>query len=326
MHFLVAQAHERLAHGDGEGAMALAISAASAGNAEAFLTLATWRLIGDPIPRDFGEGRALLARAVQMGSQPAAFMEIALTANGGGCPANWLLALDKLRALAHSGSETAQLHLALLDVMQLDREGKSEFPVSGIRLSEDGRIVSFPSLLTPRECDHLAMVTSSRLQPALVVDPSSGRQIPHPIRTSDSALIGPMQEDLVVRAINLRLAKASNTLVEQGEALTILRYAPKQQFKLHLDAIGRTQNERIITILIYLNDSFHGGETTFPHYGLRLKPRQGDAVLFLNTLPDGSADLAMQHAGEPVRTGVKWLATRWIRARPFNQWTGPEVP
>jgi prolyl 4-hydroxylase len=170
----------------------------------------------------------------------------------------------------------------------------------------------------------VAGIASSRLQPALVIDPHTGRQIAHPTRKCDVALIGPMQEDLVVRSINRRVAVASSTSVDQGEALTVLRYVPGQQFKLHRDAIGRTRNERIATMLLYLNDAFVGGETRFPHYGLSIRAKQGDALLFFNTLANSSPDPAMRHAGDPVRTGVKWLATRWIRARPFSQWDGPE--
>jgi len=77
-------------------------------------------------------------------------------------------------------------------------------------------------------------------------------------------------------------------------------------------------------MLLYLSDEFEGGATSFPRYGVTVRPRAGDAVAFSNTLPDGSVDQRSLHAGEPVTRGVKWLATRWIRARPYDPWTGPE--
>ena len=76
-------------------------------------------------------------------------------------------------------------------------------------------------------------------------------------------------------------------------------------------------NQRILTVLVYLNDDYEGGETLFVRTGLRFKGRSGDALLFRNALPDGRADELSQHAGLPVVAGEKFIASRWIRARPF---------
>ena len=138
-------------------------------------------------------------------------------------------------------------------------------------------------------------------------------------------MIGPTRETLPIRAINLRVAAVSGSTVDQGEALVVLRYTPGQEFRPHYDSLPNTRNQRAATVLLYLNDGFGGGETVFPAYGLSVRPKAGDAILFSNTLPDGSPDARANHAGLPVTHGVKWLATRWIRARPFSPWTGPEV-
>ena len=128
----------------------------------------------------------------------------------------------------------------------------------------------------------------------------------------------------MIRAINRRIAAISDTDIRQGEALTSLRYTIGQQFRLHLDTLPGVRNQRVKTVLIYLNQGFGGGETAFPDHDLLVRPAIGDAIVFHNTHDDGTLDPRMRHAGLPVTRGIKWLATRWIRARPFDPWRGPE--
>lgn len=47
--------------------------------------------------------------------------------------------------------------------------------------------------------------------------------------------------------------------------------------------------------------------------GLRVLPTQGRAVIFWSRLPDGGEDLSSLHSAEPVREGIKWIATRWFK-------------
>jgi prolyl 4-hydroxylase len=109
--------------------------------------------------------------------------------------------------------------------------------------------------------------------------------------------------------------------VEQGEPLMILRYAPGQEYRLHSDAIAGAANQRTMTVLLYLNQGFAGGETHFPELDITIVPRGGEALLFDNLLVDGRPDPRARHAGKPVRAGTKWLATRWIRQRSVDPWT-----
>jgi prolyl 4-hydroxylase len=44
----------------------------------------------------------------------------------------------------------------------------------------------------------------------------------------------------------------------------------------------------------------------------------GDALLFRNADADGRPDPLALHSGLPVTRGVKYLASRWIRAEPFH--------
>lgn len=312
---------ERLAT-SGQVAAATALLAANArdGDADAAMLLAVWHLRGTPVARDLGRARAALRRAVEIGHVDAALMEVALTANGSGGAADWAAALALLRVAA-GGDHVAAAQCALVEGMALDADGGPSSPPRGERLATEPRIVHFRAFLTAAECAHVATVAAAMLEPARIIDPASGRRVAHPIRTSDGAAIGPVHEDLVVRAINMRIAAASGTAVTQGEPLTVLRYRPGQEYRPHLDTIQGADNQRVATMLLYLNGGFTGGETHFPVPDVTVTPRGGDALLFFNTLADDRPDPASRHAGLPVLTGSKWLATRWIRRDPLDPWT-----
>lgn len=316
----VAQAHDLVAAGAVVDGVALLCRSAEAGDADAAMQLAVWYLTGHPVPRDLVIARTLLRRAVTIGHVDAALMEIALTANGSGGIPDWPTAVSLLRAAATADPIAAQ-QLALLDAMDIDENGFPCRAPARESLSIKPAIVRFPRLFTPAECAHVAGVAGPMLEPARVIDPRTGRWIAHPIRTSDGAAIGPAREDLVIRALNQRIAVASGTTIDQGEPLTVLRYRPGQQYRLHLDTIQDAPNQRLATALMYLNEGYGGGETHFPAAGLTVTPRGGDAIVFINLTADGKPDPLCRHAGLPITHGVKWLATRWIRAAQIDPWT-----
>ena len=314
------EAERLVTEGHTDEAVALLGRAAQAGNPDAAMLLAVWYLRGEPLPRDLVRARLWLRRAVEIGHVDAALMEVALTANGSGAASDWAGALTLLRQAARQ-DHVAAAQLALVDAMALDGAGVPVAVPPGEVLAEAPRVVRFPALLTPQECAHLASVAGALLEPARVIDPRTGRWIAHPVRSSEDAAIGPTREDLVVRAINARVAAISGTGIDQGEPLTVLRYRPRQEYRPHVDTIQGAANQRIATVLLYLNQGFGGGETHFPDAGLTVTPRGGDALLFVNTFPDGRPDPASRHAGLPVTHGAKWLATRWIRRAAVDPWT-----
>lgn len=78
------------------------------------------------------------------------------------------------------------------------------------------------------------------------------------------------------------------------------RYTPGQRFAPHYDgAFVRDARERSqLTFMIYLNDGFTGGATTFLDWGVRAIPRTGDALLFQHYL---------LHEGSEVERGTKYV-------------------
>lgn len=317
---LAAQAKAIADAGDIERAHALLEAAGARGDVDALMELGVWALTGRYRPRDPTAARTWIRRAVEIGHVDGALMEIALTANGTGGEPDWARALGLLRAAAEA-DYVAAAQLALVEAMKLTPDGRPTSIPTPQLLSDSPRVVLYPALLTPEECAHIATKASEGLAPARVIDPTTGKLIAHPVRTSHEAAIGPAHEDLVIRAINLRVAAISDTDVDQGEVLTTLRYTPGQQYRPHLDTIGGASNQRIRTVLLYLNEAFRGGETQFQLLDLTFRPRGGDALMFDTLLADGRPDERARHAGLPVTDGAKWVATRWIRREPFDSWT-----
>jgi len=294
--------------------------AAQQGDPEALFAVAFWHLAGDVVPRDLARARQILRKAVEAGHAEAAAIEIALAANGTGAPADWDLAAKRLEQASETfGGEFKRQRDLLASALSFDADGCDVQTFSSrpsIRL--------FRQALTPQECAHIIEASRQYLEPAMVQDPVSGRLIPHPIRTSSAAVVGPTRATLPLYAVCRRVFGMIDIAFEQAESMTVLHYKPGQQFKAHLDTLPHTRNQRCATALIYLNAQYSGGETVFPKLNISVRGGQGDLLVFDNTQGDGLPDPLSLHSGDPVETGEKWLGSIWIRQRPFDMWKGPD--
>lgn len=283
---------------------------------EALFLLGSWRLGGTIVRRDLAAARSLFGQASEAGHAEAARACIAFTGNGTGGPPDWPLALRLLEALAGSDPE-ARAERELIGAMQLTPAGDPVDLPPATQLSARPDVRSIPGFLSAAECDFLVRSAEPWLTPSLVVDPQSGQMVLNPVRTSDAMVFPWIAESPAIHALNRRIAAATGTAPAQGEPLQVLRYRGGQQYKPHLDGVTGDPNQRILTALVYLNDGYAGGETHFVRTGLSFAGAKGDALIFANALPDGRVDPEALHAGLPVQSGEKYLASRWIRARPF---------
>jgi prolyl 4-hydroxylase len=311
---LFAQAQALGRAGRPQEAVALIERAAAAGDAEGNFILAHWLLYGSDRPRDVPAASRCLELAASGGNAEAVRLLAHLTANGVGRPADREKAIAMLRGIAAADPAAAE-ELDLLPRMMsmTDAQGTTRE-----RLSSDPSIEIVKGLLLPEECAYLMRRAEPDLRPSLVDDPVAGRGRPDPIRTSHGTAFVPHDEDLVIGEINLRLAMATGTDVRQGEALYVMRYKPGQQYRPHHDALGGLMNQRAWTAIAYLNEDYEGGATVFPQVGVSVRGRAGDVLIFGNVDADGRPHPRMLHAGEPVTSGAKWIATRWIRAAPHD--------
>jgi prolyl 4-hydroxylase len=295
----------------------LLIRAADGGDVSAQSALANWRIAGNIVRRDLAQARRLLASAGAAGDMESALLNACFLAAGVGGADDWPGALAALTRLGprHSG---AAAQLRLLAAMDLDPNGFPRRPPPVRPLSRAPRVAACEGFMTRIECAYLRERVEPALEPSMVIDPTSGALIPHPVRTSDAATFGVFAEDLVVNALNRRIAAVSGTRLDQGEPLQLLRYRGGGEYKPHMDALPAEPNQRVLTVLLYLSDDYEGGETRFPHTGLTFRGRTGDALLFRNAQIDGRPDPLSLHAGLPVTRGTKYLASRWIRAGRFT--------
>ena len=312
----VSRAERLAAEGRHSEAVSLLDRMVDRGDPHALFTLAMWRLGGRYLPFDLGQARDLFQRSGEAGRRDAAQIHVNLLASGTGGPSDWPEAMARLGRLAAT-EPRCRAQCRLIADMTLTPDGAPSPVSDGGELSISPRVTLFRALFTAAECDYLARAAEPMLKPSVVVDERDGRQRPHPIRTSDGATFAWLIADPAIHALNRRIAAASGTRVEQGEPLQVLRYRPGQQYRNHYDAIAGLDNQRALTMLVYLNDAYQGGETRFVRTGLAVRGRKGDALLFRNILPDGRPDPMSEHAGLPVVSGTKLIASCWIRERPF---------
>ena len=279
------------------------------------LLLGLWRIEGQHAPRDISQARAHFRSAAELGNAGGARVLAGLVATGSGGPRDWAEATALLAEWAGRDPLAAR-QIDLIAAMDIDDHGD---PVSGADtnlLSTAPYVAHLPGLLSAAECQFLIDVAQPRFKPAEIFHDAQNRFLLDPVRQSDAAGFPLIAEWPLVHAINRRIAAASATDVTQGETLQILRYGPAQRYRPHLDAIPALANQRILTVIVYLNDDYTGGETRFLKSGLTVKGRTGDALLFRNVLSNGRPDPASEHEGCPISSGTKYLASRWIRAEP----------
>lgn len=77
----------------------------------------------------------------------------------------------------------------------------------------------------------------------------------------------------------------------------------------HFESASFVHAKRVLAWSIYLNDDYQGGELEFLYYGRRIKPGEGDVVIF-------PAAFTHTHRGNMVLGGEKLLLTGWYELVP----------
>jgi len=196
--------------------------------------------------------------------------------------------------------------------------------VEVIEHRHDPELMVFANLLSPAECEALVDAARPRLSRSLTVDTKTGGEELHPDRTSQGMFFA-RNENALVQRIETRIARLLRWPIQNGEGLQVLRYPPGAQYKPHYDyfnpaeagtpAILLRGGQRVATLIMYLFEPEAGGATVFPDIGVQVAPKRGHAVFFSYAQAHPSSQTL--HGGEPVVTGEKWIATKWLRQHEF---------
>jgi 2OG-Fe(II) oxygenase superfamily len=140
--------------------------------------------------------------------------------------------------------------------------------------------------------------------------PDGGERIYTHSKTRAARMLdGPKAAEICDR-FNRRARRIVKPLIEQVWKLDLkrqsgtqlIRYAKGGHYLPHVDAGGELA-ERYFSIVIYLNDDFEGGHTSFPSLGFSVKPQAGRAIVFPSRY---------LHCAEPVTRGEKFVVVSWM--------------
>lgn len=178
-------------------------------------------------------------------------------------------------------------------------------------LHNEPLVMKFEQLLTDDECRQLIESAAPRLKKSRLVN-----QVASEIRTSRGMFFEEGETPFIHR-IERRIADLMNVPLEHAEGLQVLHYGPGQEYRAHYDFFApnspSSRNNRISTLIIYLNDVEQGGETVFPLLRLEVKPKRGSALYFEYFYNRQELNDLTLHSSNPVVLGEKWVATQWMR-------------
>lgn len=201
--------------------------------------------------------------------------------------------------------------------------------------SESPLVEVYPGVAPDLWRHHVIANARPSLHRAHVKDAQSGRRIRDPMRTNTVALVDLWRSDLIYYALSARIASATGDPIYHQEPPNILNYRPGQTYQPHFDFINPdvpsfenellVQGQRTKTPLIYLNDNYEGGATTFPKANCAYKGVAGDLLVLHNTCANGEPDRQSLHIGSPPTSGEKWVFSTRIRTKPQIVRIWPEI-
>jgi prolyl 4-hydroxylase len=260
-----------------------------------------------------------------------------LAALGAGEPQSWREAMSRLGRAAALGSTAAQGQLqALTGTNEVGQGRWTELagavdlaawlaPCELTPLAPGAPAAEAPGFLSPTVCAWIISRVRGGLARAQVYDAADGSTIERPERSNSAFVYWMAQLDVVILLVRAKIAAAAGAAVGALEPCQILHYAPGQEFSPHYDFIDDATpghaaelargGQRVATFLVYLNEGYEGGMTSFPLLGFGYKGETGSGLMFTNLDPAGQPDRRMLHAGQPPTAGEKWVLSQWIRDR-----------
>lgn len=314
---------------------------AQRGDAGATLKLGIRYLTGHDRNFDPARGVALIESSAQAGNPEAAYLAATIASTFFWRERNWNTAFDYLSQAAQLGHESAQTSLRILAgglagndvtgnnwVAMRSSIDLTEWltPPATRTLHESPRILAVDKFAPPAACDWLIAQAENRLSRATIYDNATGGTTEDNRRTNSQCDLGLETSGVLTFVLRGRIAALTGRHDRAMEIPKVLHYEPGETFAPHFDFLDSStpafatelaeRGQRTHTFLLYLNDGFAGGETSFLKIGLSHIGTKGDALLFANVTESGQPDERTMHAGLPPTSGEKWVFSQWIREFP----------
>ena len=298
-------------------------------------------LLGRDAPADPPRGIALIEQAALAGDPQGAYVAASIAGSSFWRARNWDKALDFLARAATLGHEPAQSSLRILaggpagDFIAgdewirmrgaIDLAAWLVLPEAKL-VRETPQIHVIEKFVPAAVCDWLIAQARDRLSRATIYDKATGGTTEDGRRTNSQCDMDIENCGFLTFVLRGRIAALTRRQDLAMEVPKILHYSPGETFAVHYDYLNpeepayahelAVRGQRTHTFLIYLNDDFSGGETSFPEIGFSHTGAKGDALLFSNVDAAGAPDPNTMHAGLPPASGEKWVFSQWIREFP----------
>lgn len=184
-------------------------------------------------------------------------------------------------------------------------------PPFGVGIAED--------FLTPEECRELVSLADELPGRRFTLpDRDGGRKLDEQRVTEWVDFRGGHQhllDDVVARAFEERIIPGTGQNIDWYEEPQLLRYTSGGHYLHHSDAYlfvperqaWRKALDRDISVLIYLDDEYEGGELEFKRLFYTVRPRAAMLMWF-------PSDVRYEHMAKPVTSGRRSVLVSWAAA------------
>jgi prolyl 4-hydroxylase len=163
-----------------------------------------------------------------------------------------------------------------------------------VRSNAESKLTIFEvqNLVTHEECQHLIEAAGGQpLHAARVADAEATEGVLGRTAEGRTAKVTCLENNVVLDSIVQRTAEMLLVDEKCFERAQIVHYCEGDEYRWHYDAFDMecsqkvhttVRGQRLLTVILYLNDVNNGGETSFKHLELSVKPVEGSALVFEN--------------------------------------------
>ena len=200
-------------------------------------------------------------------------------------------------------------------------------PPDDTPLNAHRNILIVPNFLSPEICnEYIEYIRKQQEIDLSVFDAEATNktgqvawEVDKKTRDTQTVDTAPIQEpilDLMRHAVREQLNPFFNVKIKDSEMPQILVYHPGGHYRPHIDGEAlfndgsgvlswKKNVDRDISLILYLNQDFEGGELVFPKLAISIKPRQGMLLGF----PSNHHYL---HGVNPTISGTRYAIVNWF--------------